>query len=288
MTSHGVRLSDDDSSLVRHFHNRVRKCAVYVEHFYIGSPRGGGSGPARTGSGGTGTVIAFQGNATDGWLPIMATAAHVLENKYTSVSRFRISLYSVDVPAKPTARVLDFDAPVDVQAGPRDPCVVRYSGPFHEIIDVGLIRGPLKCTDGTAFFSQDPKYSLMPIEPEADWTSEGTRVAWAGYPQLAATFARRPQLCYFEGCVSSLVLRDDFQAYLLDGHNTFGISGGPVWAAHSDNESPRMIGIISGYQSLTTSPQMPGLVHAAPIQPITFFLTNIWNARMIERRDVGS
>ena len=151
---------------------------------------------------------------TDISKPIIATAGHLLDE--SPRSDVRVSIYSLTDRKKPDVRLLDFDVDV-TKCEPGDPGIEYYKGAHHEILDLGMIRAPGVCTDGETFFQGKPLDSIMPTETGWNWELEGTKVAWAGFPEAAAEFARRPQLCYFEGRVSAFVFHDEYQGYLLDG-----------------------------------------------------------------------
>lgn len=273
MSNPNVTVDEDDSPLVHAFHTLIQQSILYIERTCLDS--------GVTVSG-TGTVFGYQGNKDDGWLPIIVSAGHVLRTTTKSESRFKIQQFDWSDPAHPTARSLEFETG---GTGGRDPCAVTYIGPFNEILDIGFVRGPKNCTDGSDFFTMRidglPTAGTMAIETDWNYAAEGTRVAWAGFPALATQIAQRPQPCYFEGCVSALVLRDDYQLYLMDGHNTFGVSGGPVWAMSSANRHARIIGVVSSYTSRADAPQLPGLVQVVPIQPLRSFLETNWGAKPI-------
>ncbi|MBX2851551.1 MAG: hypothetical protein KTR15_07395 [Phycisphaeraceae bacterium] len=272
MDQDGIVFGDNDSELSQVFHTRVQTSMVYIERTCLQS---------QSTFTGTGTIIGYSGNSDYGWQPCIATAAHVIEPAPNAESHFVIKQFDWTDSANPSCRKLEFTTG---SVGERSPTAIYYTGPNSEKMDIGFIRAPKTCIDGSDYFKIGsdglPSSRLLSIPPEECYTAEGTRVAWAGFPGLANEFAKRPQPCYFEGCVSSLILRSDFQAYLIDGHNTFGVSGGPVWAIDSNNE-PSIIGIISGYNYLQSSLQMPGFVHAVPIAPLRIFLTKVWKAKLL-------
>lgn len=263
-----------DSPLMRAFHEPILPALVYVERTCLAT------GETATGSG---TVIGYQGNAKDGWLPIIATAGHVVRSDTRNESVFRLSRFSFDDPAHPTTRTAMFESGT---LTPRSPCALYYSGPGHEVVDIALIRGPTACTDGTPFLPLDHEGNVRagtaPIEAGHFWAPEGTRVAWAGFAQIVTELAGRPQPSYFEGSVSALVLRDDLPLYVLDGHNAFGVSGGPLWALDAQSHS-RVIGIVVNYQGHSDAPGVPGFTCATPIQPLRLFLEQAWRATVLCR-----
>lgn len=266
-----VEWDESDSALSRFFHERVQRSLVFIEHRCL---------KTNTIVSGTGSVIAFQGNSIDGWLPLILTAGHVIRNQSNAESEFRLSRYSWADPSNPSTRCAVF------QTGgtdPRSPCRNFYKGPGHDVIDIGFILGPLNCEDGKPFFEFDENAvavpnQILPIVQDSNYTAEGTPVAWAGYPGVASDIAKRPQPCYFQGYVSALILQPNSQLYLLDGHNTFGVSGGPVWAYCPEAKEPRVIGAVSSYRYVGANPEIPGFVHAVPIQVLTGYLAKHWGA----------
>lgn len=268
----GLKLGEEDSPLVRFYHEAVAPALVYVERTDLTS--------GRTESG-TGTIFMVQGNERDGWLPLICTASHVVAEVPGDQFEYRLCRYDFDDPLNPKERVATFRSG---GKGPRDPAVFYYSGPHSSIIDIGFVRGPLLSDDGSPFLAiavdgRPEAKEVIPIEtdPRA-WTAEGSRVAWAGYAALASEIASRPTPCYFEGSMSALILRKEGPLYLLDGHNTFGVSGGPVWAESALWKRPRLIGVISSYRHLRAS-AMPGFAHAVPIQPLWSYLKEEWNVK---------
>ena len=217
---------------------------------------------------GTATVIAHGGSAGEGFIQYLATAGHLLPDANLKTD-FRLTRYFFDDPANPTSRTAEFSLPHEGSTH-TTPGYIRISDKDDlSRVDVGIIRGPIYCTDGRPWFSTGrPQDESMPIEGASKWTVEGSEVAWAGYADIAMQIAQRPQPCYYRGVVSSLLIREDFQLHLIDGHNTFGISGGPVWAVDAESNLPKLIAIIGGYRFNENAQALPGLVFATPIQAL--------------------
>ncbi|MEX1229330.1 MAG: hypothetical protein WEB58_03765 [Planctomycetaceae bacterium] len=274
MTNEGeIIFSDEsDSLLSRFYHERILSCLVYIERECL-----------KTGvkSCGSGTVIGFVGKKNDVWLPLIATAGHVVRSQIGEQFRFNLTRFSWNDPFNPISRNATF---MTGGKDARSPRAVYYSGPHNNYIDIGFIMGPSHCEDGMPFFAVDEQQfpvatETVPFENEGFWTVEGTRLAWCGYPAIASDVAQRPQPCYFEGCVSALILRNEFPLYLIDGHNTFGVSGGPIWTIGGRSTKPRVIGVISSYGWNKTNLNMPGFVYGAPVQPLADFLRKNWGAK---------
>lgn len=246
-----------DNLLVQTYHEKIASSLVYVECANLD-----------TGEvfGGTATVIAHTGNAEEGFIPYLATAGHLLPNQDVR-TRIRLIRFSFENPANPTSRIAEFTLPRE-DSTPKTPAYIKITDKEERSrVDIGIIRAPATCTDGGAWFSTaDPQAEAIPIVGASEWQAEGSEVAWAGFSGIAMQIANRPQPCYYHGVVSSLLIRDDFQLYLLDGHNTFGISGGPVWAVNAETKQPKLIAVIGGYQFSGQDKAMPGLVFATPIQ----------------------
>ena len=94
-----------ESELVRAFDTAIQRSLIYIERTCLDT--------GETVSG-TGTVIGYQGNSTDGWLPYIASAGHVLRSTTDAKSRFRLQQFSWSDPARPSSRALEFEtgAPV--------------------------------------------------------------------------------------------------------------------------------------------------------------------------------
>jgi hypothetical protein len=267
-----VDFDDSDHPLALFFHKAVLSALVYIECRNLSTNEI---------TAGTGTVFAYQGNAKDGWLPLILTAGHVIRPAIATPHEYRLTRYSWANPVSPTARTAIFRSG---ETGSRSPCVNYYTGPGADVVDTGFIRGPKCCEDGQPFLNSNEDSAplsseLVPIETDWNWAAEGTRVAWAGFPAVAMQIANRPTPCYFEGSVAALILNHDKPLYLLDGHNTFGVSGGPVWAWCKHRKHPRIIGSISSYRFHGSNALLPGFTHAVPIQPLWQFLEKNWGAK---------
>jgi hypothetical protein len=247
-----------DSLLEQVYFEKVIPSLVFVECKDVST------GKTKTG---TATVIAHSGDAKSGFTPYLATASHLLPDDGKDRTEFRLTRYAFDDPAHPSSRTAEFTLPDD---GSTNGFVkIDDIVPHLRRLDIGWIRAPITCTDGEPWFkSTNPSDECMPIQRGHKWAGEGSEVAWAGFPGIARELAGRPQPCFYRGVVSSWLVRDEFQLYLLDGHNTGGVSGGPVWWIDGEIQCPQLIGVISTYRSGEPHRHLPGLVCAIPIQAL--------------------
>ena len=252
-----MKAANYDNPLVQAFYEKVVPSLVFVASTNVATGQT---------SMGTATVVAHSGDADEGFIPYLATAGHLLPTLDTQ-TMFRLSRCSFDDPANPTSRTAEFSIPLEGSTN-KSPGFIKIGDKDNlDRVDIGFIRAPIVCTDGEPWFLSDKlSDESMPVEAASKWAAEGTEVAWAGFPAIVMEIAERPQPCYYRGVVSSLLIREEFQMYLLDGHNTFGISGGPVWSIDAETNLPKLIGIISGYRYNNQVQAMPGLVFATPIQ----------------------
>ncbi len=144
---------------------------------------------------------------------------------------------------------------------------------YHKKYDVGFIALPgiLKQATGEPFSLPDEQPLAM--IGEKLMVGIGARVCWAGFPGQIEGFLKEPALCYAEGVISSMVNRDDRHLYIVDGHNSPGFSGGPVWYWCEDRQEFLVLGIVSLYLSNNV---FPGFCAFEPINEVKFFL-NFWD-----------
>lgn len=62
--------------------------------------------------------------------------------------------------------------------------------------------------------------------------------------------------------------------YVIDGHNTFGVSGGPVWGYFDNSGEIELAGVIVRYAA-ESSGNLPGFVFATPIHPLITYLESL-------------
>jgi len=115
-----------------------------------------------------------------------------------------------------------------------------------------------------------PQLEPIAVLHETRRITPGTRVGWTGFPGTVQRFLGRPELCYFEGVVSAFHAEGSRGLYLVDGHNSLGVSGGPVFHWLEEDRRPEIVGIVSGYDCADAD--LPGLCVFEPINPIIGFL----------------
>ena len=123
--------------------------------------------------------------------------------------------------------------------------------------------------------------STLPLMDPTKYKRVGVEIAWTGFPSVAY-----PELCFFTGCVSAFLTRDD--CYLIDGVAINGVSGGPVFADFGDkNHTPEIIGSVSAYMpNRVGGTTLPGLLRAqdiAPFQETIKTITSMDEAKRQER-----
>lgn len=100
---------------------------------------------------GTATVFAHAGSIQDGFIPYLATAGHVLPDSNVAC-HFRLTRFSFDDLANPTSRTAEFFLPSGT-ASSSTPAYIRLSDKDdRDRIDIGVIRGPIRCTDGEPWY----------------------------------------------------------------------------------------------------------------------------------------
>jgi hypothetical protein len=144
-------------------------------------------------------------------------------------------------------------------------------------VDIGALFVKSRCEDGQPFVAWeeegDKQWFFPSVIGQDKCMGEGTRVAWAGFPSHVESGLGHPSMCYYEGVISAVIdEKGQPPLYLLDGHNSYGVSGGPVWTWSDDLKRAELIGIIVNY---TSSPNqqisLPGHVSAVAIHPIMMY-----------------
>lgn len=188
---------------------------------------------------------------------VIATAKHVLEFPEDAHVRWRFERLAEDGQITGECRFTVDEA--DVATRPH-----RY----YKYADIGfcVVPPPEQQSAG-----QLVEANLAPLRCIAEdrRLCPGTRVAWAGYPGSVESFLRRPQLCYFEGSVSAFYSEGSRGLYIVDGHNAFGVSGGPVWYKDDKSGEIMIAGIVSGY---CQHDKLPGFCVFEPINPVVTFV----------------
>jgi hypothetical protein len=100
---------------------------------------------------------------------------------------------------------------------------------------------------------------LIPLLPSGKGLKVGVEIGWLGFP------AMEPHtLCFFSGNISAR--QQHRHAYLVDGVAINGVSGGPIFDAGEDDNSPRVIGAVAAYiANRVTGDTLPGLAYAQDV-----------------------
>lgn len=194
---------------------------------------------------------------------VLATAAHVLNYPENETVHWRIQQFDEygDV-----ARQMSFATDQGLLGG------VPYR--THKQLDIGVFVLPAT-NEKKDLFARPDEEPLRVIEIQSGAIA-GTRVAWAGFAGSVETFLQAPHLCYFEGVVSVMVHGKRW-LYIVDGHLSPGVSGGPVWYWNEEKNRFEVIGIAVGYGN-TNGSALPGFCVVEPINPIMYFLeTDAWH-----------
>jgi hypothetical protein len=138
-----------------------------------------------------------------------------------------------------------------------------------------MLTFPNDCAPGG--FLQ-PNDVLPAINQRNVGMASGTAVAWAGFPLAASALLKKQALCYYQGVVSASILDVDGlpPLYLIDGHNSRGLSGAPVWHCDTPDQRPSIAAVITHYSQLDEG--LPGFVHASPVTPLFDMLDQKLNA----------
>jgi hypothetical protein len=136
----------------------------------------------------------------------------------------------------------------------------------HNVLDLALIWIPDEAVPHT-LAGEKPVRIIKPVMGVA----AGTRVGWAGFPGQIEALLGFPQLSYFEGSVSAMVDLEQRGYYLVDGHNSQGLSGGPVWHWSHEHGRAEVVAIVSGYSQVT---EFPGFCKFESISPLPYKLVD--------------
>ena len=150
-------------------------------------------------------------------------------------------------------------------------------------LDIGGMFVDADCVNGQSFLDLDesgkPTEGLLPLIDDRKGMETGTHVAWAGFPANVQSYLGFPQICYYEGVVAAMINKKGYPPlYLLDGHNTAGVSGSPVWAYSDDSSRVELIAIIGSYLS-DAQKKFPGFVCATPIHPLIRYMKSLNSKR---------
>ncbi|MEW6249253.1 MAG: hypothetical protein AB1716_01285 [Planctomycetota bacterium] len=253
-----------DLEIVRAFEHQIARNVVHISVQIDGDPS------VRYG---TGTIFACVSNAEYGNGAFIVTAKHVIEVPVGQEALYSLSRIG---PGHNVRQATFRRRSGDTGAGPRAFWYVGKGG-----LDIGAVIAPARCDDGTPFLANsefDPSAGIMvgvPLFPRELFLGEGTRVAWAGYPEVAYKVFAQWSLCYYEGVVAHAFNDREYPLYLLDGHNDHGVSGGPVWWWSDKAQRVELVGVITHYCQASLS----GFAIATAINPFCVMLESLWKPR---------
>jgi len=220
---------------------------------------------------GTGCIIGYVLNPRYKPKAMVATAGHLLKGPHENPIEWTVERSDslTEPPKKVTFRISP--------QNPEGPKAFYYKADPR--LDIGGMFVDAYCVDGRSFLELDrsgkPCEPLVPLIDSHKGVAEGTRVAWAGFPATVQKHLGFPQICYYEGVVAAMINTREYPPlYLLDGHNTSGISGAPVWAYNDDSSRVEFIAIIVGYLS-DAQEKFPGFACATPINPLLKYLNTL-------------
>lgn len=212
---------------------------------------------------GSGFLVGYQGPTGSTRRPIIATAGHVVDHDVQDSTEWTITRLAFN--GNPP-RVARFVTPAEDPAGAQ---VVWYSGKWagtkHSTqsgpcVDIGAITfSNQACPGGFSDADEQPPRLIN----RGVGLTPGTPVGWAGFPEHARRMLGQAQLCCFRGVISSVVDQPNLPPmYLIDGHNTPGLSGSPVWWWNPDKSRAEIAAVVTRYSFLA---EFPGFVLATPI-----------------------
>ena len=210
---------------------------------------------------GTGFVI---GKMRDSQSLVIATAKHVLDFPKDETVQWKVQQFNESAEV---TRELTFCTSQKLKGN------VPYR--IHDQLDVGLCILPNR-DSSQKLFAYENENPLQIIGRQLG-ASTGTRVAWSGFPVCVEQNLGFPQLCYFEGVISSMVNREDCKIYIVDGHAAPGVSGGPVWYLNEEVDRYEIIGIVCKY--VQSDIDLPGFCFFEPINPVMGYL-DYWRSEL--------
>lgn len=117
-----------------------------------------------------------------------------------------------------------------------------------------MIRYPEHDLAAVVFSAQDGVFPREPIPlvERGLAAKPGLEIGWLGFPGIAPN-----NLCFFSGCVSSLLKKQ--QACLVDGVAINGVNGGPSLVSLQE-DAVHILGVVSAYlPNQHPSATLPGL-----------------------------
>jgi len=233
---------------------------------------------------GTGCIIGYMRGNGGPPRAIVATAGHVLRHNADELLEVTVVRETTEGQGGRVATVMSDQVDKDGSY------IVFYRD--MSSLDLGFIVVPHECPDGQRFLSEDEggqptEHGTEVMQPHL-LVTEGTQVAWAGYPRGVHQRLGERVLCYYEGVVSATYNDPDSPMYIIDGHTDNGVSGGPVWVWNEQRTGgarAQLVGVITeyyeshddneegtaGFQEEETE-RRPGFVIAVPHNPLIRYM----------------
>lgn len=232
---------------------------------------------------GTGTIFGRINNASARTGAFILTAKHLIEVPIGATATYRIVRFPNG--SRPGRQASFTYANSGMVAGPR---AFWWVGVHPQ--DFGAIIAPEFDDSGQPFLDPNefPKGGIgesnIALSAKVFLAGAGTRVAWAGYSAVAADIFGEPVPCYYEGVVAYVHNQVNSPIYLLDGHNTFGVSGGPAWWWNEVTNRVELFAIITQYHPTSPSSKksisLPGFTIATPVNHFMSLLDSIIASQM--------
>jgi hypothetical protein len=192
---------------------------------------------------GTGFLFAY---SVDKKLCHVATAAHVVEHADK------------------------WDEPIDVTHFQSGKTARLIPGPDRAVpVDKNLDTAAITFLKG----DMDLPPNLLPLIAPDKHLKVGVELGWLGFPAVPLA-----DLCFFSGRVSNWIGKSEF--YFVDGVAINGVSGGPAFEYDENENSVKIVGIISAYiPNRATGEVLPGLL---VVRDVTHLHSVIQATRSIE------
>ena len=223
---------------------------------------------------GTGCISGCVKNPNWGNMAFVVTCRHLL--KHPKGKRIRVEVAREGIDRKKRRSVI-FETDPGSHEGPK-----AFWHKEDPPVDLGAIVLPARCVDGSPFLTdaeaEQETVCGVPMMPRKLLLGEGTRVAWAGYPNVARLLFLEDVLCYYEGVVAHCRNDPEAPLYLLDGHNDRGVSGGPVWCWSDKSSQIQLVGVVTAYSQAPGMGEidLPGFTVATAINPFRALIEDVW------------
>lgn len=245
--------NDTNNMLPSEYIETLRSTIVRIELDWLDNSR------QPDGCYGTGIVIGRKKNAGD---IIIATARHVIEDAPTD-RPVNWTLLQQHVDTGDVHRTITFTTKPGAKIAV-----------WHKVFDIAffVVFKKVIPEDDYAADYNGPAPVISPLKGP----SQGTPVAWAGFPGAVERFVGHSQLVVHGGVVGAMIHGEGKRKRLImDGHAVRGVSGGPVWHYSVERQRAEVVGIIVGagfdLKSLKDY-ELPGYIDVEPIGPLMYYI----------------